>query len=49
MGTKAVMERLGPPYSNFNLWQRKIKESFNPNMVSKPTPQAKELRLRRGS
>jgi hypothetical protein len=38
MGPKAVMERLGPLYSNFNLWQDKIKETFDPNAISKPTP-----------
>jgi hypothetical protein len=38
MGPKAVLERLGPLYSNFNLWQARIKEAFDPNMVSKPTP-----------
>jgi hypothetical protein len=38
MGTKALIERLGPFYSSFDLWQGRIEEAFDPNMVSKPTP-----------
>lgn len=35
---KAMMERLGPLYSNYHLWMTKIKDSFDPNDVSNPTP-----------
>ncbi|OGO43671.1 MAG: hypothetical protein A2Z05_07125 [Chloroflexi bacterium RBG_16_60_22] len=35
---KAVMERLGPLYSNFQVWTNKIKETFDPNNVSNPGP-----------
>jgi hypothetical protein len=32
----SVMERLGPLYSNFHIWAKKIKEAFDPNGVSNP-------------
>jgi glycolate oxidase len=32
------LERLGPLYSNFNVWQEKIKTAFDPNTVAKPNP-----------
>jgi hypothetical protein len=34
-GSKEVMERLGPLYSNFHIWQEKIKRTFDPNSVSR--------------
>ena len=33
---KTMMERLGPLYSNFQIWRNKIKETFDPNNVSNP-------------
>ena len=35
---KALMEMLGPLYSNFQIWRNKIKEAFDPNIVSNPIP-----------
>jgi glycolate oxidase len=35
---KAMMERLGPLYSNFQIWTNKIKDAFDPNKVSNPMP-----------
>jgi predicted secreted protein len=32
----AVMEQLGPLYSNCHVWMRKIKESFDPQNVANP-------------
>ena len=35
---KAMMEKLGPLYSNFQVWRNKIKESFDPLNISNPSP-----------
>jgi hypothetical protein len=35
---KALMEKLGPLYSNFHKWRQRIKEAFDPNNVSNPGP-----------
>ena len=34
--SKAMMGKIGPLYSNFNVWLTKIKETFDPNTVAKP-------------
>jgi glycolate oxidase len=34
--SKSLMEQLGPLYSNYHIWANKIKEAFDPNMVSNP-------------
>jgi len=36
--SKSLMEQLGPLYSNYHVWATKIKEAFDPNMVSNPLP-----------
>ncbi len=35
---KAMMEKYGPLWSNFHLWQNRIKEAFDPAGVSNPPP-----------
>lgn len=35
---QSMMEKLGPLYSNYHVWATKIKEVFDPNMVSNPLP-----------
>ena len=35
---KAMMERLGPLYGNFQKWRHKIKEAFDPKDLSNPVP-----------
>jgi glycolate oxidase len=35
---KALLERLGPLYSNFHVWMTKVKDAFDPNGVSNPMP-----------
>jgi hypothetical protein len=37
-GSGALMEQLGPLYSNYHVWARKIKEAFDRRNVSNPLP-----------
>lgn len=36
--SQSMMEILGPLYSNYHVWATKIKQAFDPNMVSNPLP-----------
>jgi glycolate oxidase len=35
---KAMMEKFGPLWCNFHMWAGKIKDTFDPNNVSNPSP-----------
>jgi hypothetical protein len=35
---QSMLEKLGPLYSNYHVWATKIKETFDPIMVSNPLP-----------
>jgi len=36
--SQSLLKQLGPLYSNCHVWAMKIKEAFDPNMVSNPLP-----------